>query len=129
MLLVNIDLFLGDPNQDLNATADPYKTLFIARINVDTSESKLKKEFEAYGPVRKVKHRFSRYLHSTNVFVVYFSLQVKMIYDKISGKQKGYAFVEYENEKDMHCKLSFVCFLAKSLLCALILIPLLNVYD
>lgn len=31
-----------------------------------------------------------------------------MIDDKISGKQKGYAFIEFENEKDMHCKFEIV---------------------
>lgn len=33
-----------------------------------------------------------------------------MIFDKITQKPKGYTFVEYENEKDMHCKF-FVLFL------------------
>lgn len=37
------------------ATSDPYKTLFVGRINYDTSESKLRREFEAYGPVKKVR--------------------------------------------------------------------------
>ncbi|KAH9390651.1 U1 small nuclear ribonucleoprotein 70 kDa [Tyrophagus putrescentiae] len=46
----------------------------------DTTESKLRKEFEQFGPIQKIS----------------------IIYDKISGKHKGYAFVEYENEKDMH---------------------------
>ena len=103
-------LFIGDPHNDPNATADPYKTLFIARINTDSSESKLKKEFEAYGPVRKV---FLLYICIYNLALQLglLYLQVTMIYDKISAKPKGYAFVEFENEKDMHCKLSnFICF-------------------
>ncbi|KAI7697941.1 hypothetical protein SSS_04456 [Sarcoptes scabiei] len=74
---------LWDPYNNSNSTTDPYKTLFVARINPDTSESKLKKEFEAYGPVRKIM----------------------LIHDKISGKPRGYAFIEFENEKDMHGKL------------------------
>ena len=44
----------GDPQSYMNATTDPYKTLFIARINYDTSESKLRREFEAFGPIKKV---------------------------------------------------------------------------
>ena len=36
------------------ATSDPYKTLFVGRINYDTSESKLRREFETYGAVKKV---------------------------------------------------------------------------
>lgn len=45
---------MWNPNSNTKATSDAYKTLFIARINYDTSESKLKREFEAFGPIRKV---------------------------------------------------------------------------
>lgn len=27
-----------------------------------------------------------------------------LIQDKITGKPRGYAFIEFENERDMHCK-------------------------
>ncbi|XP_033751672.1 U1 small nuclear ribonucleoprotein 70 kDa-like [Pecten maximus] len=74
------DLALWDPNNNPISTTDPYKTLFVARINFDTSESKLRREFEVYGPIRKIC----------------------MLTDKISGKQRGYAFIEYEHERDMH---------------------------
>ena len=63
-----------------SATSDPYKTLFVGRINYDTSESKLRREFEAYGPVKKVH----------------------MVHDKVTGKPRGYAFIEFEHERDMH---------------------------
>ncbi|KAL1208645.1 U1 small nuclear ribonucleoprotein 70 kDa [Cardamine amara subsp. amara] len=43
-----------DPNNDPNASGDPYKTLFVARLNYETSESKIKREFEAYGPIKQV---------------------------------------------------------------------------
>uniref|UniRef100_M4D6I9 Uncharacterized protein n=1 Tax=Brassica campestris TaxID=3711 RepID=M4D6I9_BRACM len=42
------------PNNDPNASGDPYKTLFVARLNYETSESKIKREFEAYGPIKQV---------------------------------------------------------------------------
>ncbi|XP_046910131.2 small ribonucleoprotein particle U1 subunit 70K isoform X2 [Dermatophagoides farinae] len=71
---------LWDPSNNQYATNDPYKTLFVARINSDTSESRLRKEFEVYGPIKKVM----------------------LIHDKISGKPRGYAFIEFENERDMH---------------------------
>jgi U1 small nuclear ribonucleoprotein len=28
-----------------------------------------------------------------------------MVYDVKQSKPRGYAFIEYENERDMHCKL------------------------
>lgn len=43
-----------DPNNDPNVSGDPYKTLFVARLNYETTESKIKREFEAYGPIKRV---------------------------------------------------------------------------
>ncbi|KAJ4462358.1 putative U1 small nuclear ribonucleoprotein 70 kDa [Paratrimastix pyriformis] len=68
-----------DPNANSNATGDAYKTLFVARISFDTTERKLRREFEEYGPIKRVR----------------------MIYDKKSGNPRGYAFIEYESERDM----------------------------
>uniref|UniRef100_A0A0D3D8E1 U1 small nuclear ribonucleoprotein of 70kDa N-terminal domain-containing protein n=1 Tax=Brassica oleracea var. oleracea TaxID=109376 RepID=A0A0D3D8E1_BRAOL len=47
------DLKNHDPNNDPNASGDPYKTLFVARLNYETSDSKIKREFEAYGPIKQ----------------------------------------------------------------------------
>ncbi|XP_023179092.1 U1 small nuclear ribonucleoprotein 70 kDa [Drosophila hydei] len=74
------EIALWDPTEIKNATEDPFRTLFIARINYDTSESKLRREFEFYGPIKKIV----------------------LIHDQDSGKPKGYAFIEYEHERDMH---------------------------
>ncbi|KAK3612543.1 hypothetical protein CHS0354_024528 [Potamilus streckersoni] len=74
------DLALWDPAGTIGSSTDPYKSLFIARINYDTSESKLRREFEVHGPIRKIS----------------------LICDKFSGKPRGYAFIEYEHERDMH---------------------------
>ena len=41
----------GAADETLKET-DPYKTLFVSRISYETTEAKLKKEFEQYGPVR-----------------------------------------------------------------------------
>ncbi|XP_075249870.1 U1 small nuclear ribonucleoprotein 70 kDa-like [Convolutriloba macropyga] len=73
-----LDAGLYDPSELQDATADSFKTLFVARLNYDTSESKLRREFEHYGPIRKIK------------FV-----------KDLSGKPRGYAFIEYEHERDM----------------------------
>lgn len=71
---------LWDPKTNPESTSDPYKTLFVSRINYDTSESKLRREFESYGKIK----------------------QIKIIHDQETGKPRGYAFIEYENESDMH---------------------------
>eukprot|EP00123_Amoebidium_parasiticum_P016851 comp23609_c2_seq1/m.40149 comp23609_c2_seq1/g.40149 ORF comp23609_c2_seq1/g.40149 comp23609_c2_seq1/m.40149 type:complete len:781 (-) comp23609_c2_seq1:156-2498(-) len=59
-------------------TMDPYKTLFVGRTSYDTTESRLRRELEQYGPIVKVA-----VVHSTE------------------GKPRGYAFVEFEHERDM----------------------------
>jgi len=74
------DLALWDPSSDPTIGGDAFKTLFVGRINYDTSESKLRREFEVYGPIRRLK----------------------LVYNKLNGKPRGYAFIEYEHERDMH---------------------------
>jgi len=77
------DLALWNPSSEEvleKATTDPYKTLFVARINYDTSESKLRREFEAYGKIKSIK----------------------LVHDVKTGKPRGYAFIEYEEESAMH---------------------------
>merc|ERR1711988_58074 len=74
------EVALCDPNSNPESTSDPFKTLFVSRINFYTSESKLGREFEQYGPIKSIK----------------------VINDKISEKPRGYCFIEFEQEKDMH---------------------------
>lgn len=74
------DLALWNPHETEDATTDPYRTLFVARIHYDTSESKLRREFEAYGKIK----------------------QIKLIHDTKTDKPRGYAFIEYEDESSMH---------------------------
>lgn len=50
--------------------------------NYDTSEAKLRREFELHGPIKKIILN-----HNTE-----------------DGKPRGYAFIEYEHERDMHGK-------------------------
>lgn len=33
-----------------------------------------------------------------------FSFQIYIVYNKGTGKPRGYAFIEYEHERDMHCE-------------------------
>ena len=44
-----------DPLSNPEGTQDPFRTLFVSRINFYTSESKLKREFETYGPIKNIK--------------------------------------------------------------------------
>lgn len=74
------ELKLWDPHNDANAQGDAFKTLFVARVNYDTTESKLRREFEVYGPIKRIY----------------------IVYNKRTGKPRGYAFIEYEHERDMH---------------------------
>ena len=78
------EIALWDPTAapDDAVTTDPFKTLFVGRINFYTSENKIRREFESYGPIKTIK----------------------MVHDKDTGKPKGYCFIEFEHERDMHCK-------------------------
>ncbi|KAM9393700.1 U1 small nuclear ribonucleoprotein 70 kDa [Pholidichthys leucotaenia] len=78
--VVEKELKLWDPHNDQNAQGDAFKTLFVARVNYDTTESKLRREFEVYGPIKRIY----------------------IVYNKKTGKPRGYAFIEYEHERDMH---------------------------
>ncbi|KAJ3156666.1 hypothetical protein HDU86_003890 [Geranomyces michiganensis] len=73
-------LEVWDPNSDPNATSDPYKTLFVSRLSYDTTEKDLKREFGKFGPIKSL-----RIVTDSNG----------------DNKSRGYAFVEYEREKDM----------------------------
>ena len=40
-----------------------------------------------------------------NVIYLCISLQISIVMNKITGKPRGYAFIIYEKERDMHCKI------------------------
>lgn len=63
---------------DSSFTENALNTLFVGRLSYDVTERKLRREFEVYGAVKKIT----------------------IINDK-EGNPRGYAFVEYENERDM----------------------------
>ncbi|KAF5752967.1 U1 small nuclear ribonucleoprotein 70 kDa-like isoform X2 [Tripterygium wilfordii] len=70
---------LNNANNDPNISGDPYKTLFVARLNYETTESRIKKEFESYGPIK----------------------WVRLVTDRETNKPRGYAFIEYVHTRDM----------------------------
>lgn len=53
------------------------KTIIVARLNYETDEEKLKREFEIFGPIKRIK----------------------LIRD-LEGKSRGYAFVEFVHKND-----------------------------
>jgi U1 small nuclear ribonucleoprotein 70kDa len=67
-----------DPRTDGAATRDAYKTLFVARLAYETSERKLQREFEAFGPVERARIVKGR-----------------------DGQSRGYGFVEFKEEDDL----------------------------
>jgi len=73
------DLKSWDPSSDPNSTSDPFRTIIVARLSYDISSSRLKREFEQYGPISSVR----------------------IVHDKTTNKPRGYAFIEFEREKDM----------------------------
>ncbi|WJX89839.1 hypothetical protein P8452_71804 [Trifolium repens] len=68
-----------DPHTDPNISGDPYKTLFVARLSYETTESRIKREFESYGAIKRVR----------------------LVTDTESNKPRGYAFIEYLHTRDM----------------------------
>ncbi|KAM3826068.1 U11/U12 small nuclear ribonucleoprotein 35 kDa protein isoform 2-T2 [Vipera latastei] len=58
-------------------TGDPHLTLFVARLNLQTTEEKLREVFSRYGEIRKIR----------------------LVRDLVSGFSKGYAFIEYKEER------------------------------
>ncbi|KAI0782298.1 hypothetical protein C8Q75DRAFT_727646 [Abortiporus biennis] len=66
------------PSEDAEAVGDPYKTLFISRLNKNATDSDLRREFEGFGSIERVR----------------------IVRDK-KGRSRGYAFIVFERERDM----------------------------
>ncbi|KAI0059180.1 hypothetical protein BV25DRAFT_1786283, partial [Artomyces pyxidatus] len=66
------------PSEDPEAVGDPYKTLFISRLHKNATETDIRREFESYGTIERVR----------------------IVRDK-KGRSRGYAFIVYERERDM----------------------------
>ncbi|KAG1348086.1 U1 small nuclear ribonucleoprotein 70 kDa [Cocos nucifera] len=81
-----------DPSKDPSVTGDPYKTLFVTRLNYETTEHRIKREFETYGPIKRDK--WKSFCNSEDVLV-------RLVTDKETNKPRGYAFIEYMHTRDM----------------------------
>jgi U1 small nuclear ribonucleoprotein len=68
-----------NPHQNPHVNGDPFKTLFVARLSYTMDESMLRHAFSRYGSIRNIS----------------------LVKDTVTGKFKGYAFIEFDHEKDM----------------------------
>ncbi|KAH9300799.1 hypothetical protein KI387_012382, partial [Taxus chinensis] len=70
---------LYDPTGDPKVIGDPYCTVFVGHLSRTTTEESLEKEMSKYGQVKNL--RLVRHI--------------------VTGASRGYAFVEYETDKEM----------------------------
>ena len=54
MVLNKDNLIIGHPHTDKKIQGDPYKTIFVGRLNFDTTQERLYKEFNIFGSVEGV---------------------------------------------------------------------------
>ena len=47
-------MIIGNPFENEDVTSDPKKTLLVAKLNYETDEERLQKEFSSFGEIRKV---------------------------------------------------------------------------
>ncbi|CAH8265804.1 unnamed protein product [Arabidopsis lyrata] len=79
LLCYNAGLY--DPSGDSKAIGDPYCTLFVGRLSHHTTEDTIREVMSKYGWIKNL--RLVRHI--------------------VTGASRGYAFVEYETEKEMLC--------------------------
>lgn len=70
---------LYDPFGDPKAAGDPYCTVFVGRLSRQTDDDTLRKAMSRYGRVKNMR----------------------LVRDIVTGASRGYAFVEYETDKEM----------------------------
>ncbi|XP_072990530.1 U11/U12 small nuclear ribonucleoprotein 35 kDa protein [Typha latifolia] len=70
---------LYDPFGDPKVIGDPYCTLFVGHLSWQTEEETLRKVMSKYGRVKNLR----------------------LVRDIVTGASRGYAFVEYESEREM----------------------------
>ncbi|KAJ9189229.1 hypothetical protein P3X46_000546 [Hevea brasiliensis] len=70
---------LYDPFGDPKVIGDPYCTVFVGRLSHSTTEHTLRKAMSKYGRVKNLR----------------------LVRDIVTGASRGYAFVEYETEREM----------------------------
>jgi U1 small nuclear ribonucleoprotein len=70
-------------------TSDPFKTILVGNLSYAVTERHLMREFDRFGRVKKVS----------------------LVKDAGTGKLRGYAFIEFERERDVKGNFQFLfCF-------------------
>jgi len=64
--------------KDSKIKGDPLKTLFVGRLNLDTTEETLYQVFSKYGKI----------------------LDLRLVQDVVTGISRGYAFITFQDERD-----------------------------
>ncbi len=72
----------GSPFEQEGMTEDPKRTIIVYRLSFSTTEEKLKKEFDKYGRIKKVR-----------------------IVKDLESKSRGYGFIEFEKKSEFLCRL------------------------
>lgn len=93
-------LFLPSPHILRNA----YHTLFVARISFDTTEKKLRREFEQYGPVRAVKmindrEDKSRWVTDRQTYLVQTYREALRLIDRQTDRDTGRQKIQTDTER------------------------------
>ncbi|KAG7875960.1 hypothetical protein KL938_004894 [Ogataea parapolymorpha] len=76
-------LLKWNPETDTNIAGDPYKTVFVGRLDYTVNEIELREKFAQFGEID----------------------QIRVVRDTNTGKSRGYAFILYKSESD--AKLAF----------------------
>ena len=74
-----------NPKEDKAIRGDPYRTLFVSRLDYKTETKDIEREFGRFGPIERVR------------IVVGTGEADK----KHKNKSRGYAFIVFEKERDM----------------------------
>ncbi|KAF1815803.1 hypothetical protein P152DRAFT_196897 [Eremomyces bilateralis CBS 781.70] len=86
--IINGAVKLYKPSDDPNIRGDPFKTLFVSRLSYDTEVKDLEREFGRFGPIERI-----RLVQDTH--------ESEKKGSKSKKKNRGYAFIVYEKERDM----------------------------
>ena len=77
-ILEKNNILLGHPKKNPNATDNPFKTIFIYKLDRNVNENQIKNEFKKYGEINKIR----------------------LIRD-LNGRSRRYCFIEFKHSKTL----------------------------